>query len=399
MDSREWKIEPALDGTCKWLSMLDEYRTWKGSQQSLLWIQGKVGVGKSTLLKRTLLDLKAAKLQGSVVAGFFFDRYRGQATSSALSLYRSLLHQLLSQSHFLLMKFLPRFRAKYNRSTTWKWEFQELRDAFLAMATHARSPRIYIFVDALDECDNQYTQQAIRDFEQALEFAAQSGNSLKICFSSRQYPTYLSNCSLIIQVENNNAPDIEKYTMEKLQIPSQAGKYLRNTVIARASGMFWWVVLVIEALVQSHADGNCITRIKCVIYEVPSQIESELIQIFQEIHLKYRTETVRLMRYVLRGEQDLFVSELKDALASGNDTSLISCQQCIKPEHPVTEEQMERWIRSRSGGLIEVKWRYASSFLSYDFDGSGASLKISLQLLYERNSTFHPPSRQDVLTR
>ena len=50
MNDRPNDIHVATEGTCEWLLLHEKYQNWV-RERGLLWISGKPGDGKSTLLK------------------------------------------------------------------------------------------------------------------------------------------------------------------------------------------------------------------------------------------------------------------------------------------------------------------------------------------------------------
>ena len=69
-------IRPALEkeraeGTCEWIYEHKQNESWL-SRGGILWIQGRAGSGKSTLMNRMVI-LEEHKA-GAIVLSFFFDR-------------------------------------------------------------------------------------------------------------------------------------------------------------------------------------------------------------------------------------------------------------------------------------------------------------------------------------
>ena len=76
---RQKNIHVALDNTCNWLFSTTEYNDWISRKNievhhGLLWIKGRPGAGKSTLMKEALhrAEVKTSKT-GTTTAGFFFN--------------------------------------------------------------------------------------------------------------------------------------------------------------------------------------------------------------------------------------------------------------------------------------------------------------------------------------
>lgn len=142
LDTRLEAINPPLVYTCTWLLEDREFRRWWNNQEvqqqkRMLWIKGKAGVGKSTLMK-TAFEHVYSKAQPlpCLTAGFFFNA-RGHAleksdvcfeTYFCQSLKKSELHAVLTgigtYKNFnavfpdLAMKSIPAFTYSLTPSTS-----------------------------------------------------------------------------------------------------------------------------------------------------------------------------------------------------------------------------------------------------------------------------------------
>ncbi|GAB7323529.1 hypothetical protein MBLNU13_g07038t1 [Cladosporium sp. NU13] len=99
MNLRLHTMRAAYDGTCEWLFKSKEYMTWRDPSQSdihkgFLWIRGKPGSGKSTLMKAAY-DHGVETFKEDVVMSYFFSTGGKRLHGSAEGMYRSLLCQLL----------------------------------------------------------------------------------------------------------------------------------------------------------------------------------------------------------------------------------------------------------------------------------------------------------------
>ena len=96
MHWRRDDINDPAHTTCQWILGHKSYKRWYKNQRGLLWIKGKPGAGKSTVLKYAF---KAAKRNGEglILASFFFHGRGSLVQKSPLGLFRSLLHQILQQ--------------------------------------------------------------------------------------------------------------------------------------------------------------------------------------------------------------------------------------------------------------------------------------------------------------
>src|SRR5436190_211859 len=109
MDYRQHEIAEASANTCNWILRHPNYSAWL-HQHGLLWIKGNPGTGKSAFMKFALRKFKErGSGEGPIVAAFFFHGSGSLLQRSPVGLFRSLLHQLLTQIRPLLTEFRPIF--------------------------------------------------------------------------------------------------------------------------------------------------------------------------------------------------------------------------------------------------------------------------------------------------
>ena len=113
MNLRRYDVADATKETCAWILEHKSYLEWLSRQHELLWIKGKPGAGKSTLINHIIRKLEGQDVQSEAVVASFFFHGRGTAIQkSALGLYRSLLYQILQQVPDLLRSFSIVFKGK-----------------------------------------------------------------------------------------------------------------------------------------------------------------------------------------------------------------------------------------------------------------------------------------------
>ena len=129
MQNRSYDIDRAVTGTCEWLHRHKMYRGWATSDRGLLWIRGKPGSGKSTLVKYAL-DNHGAR-DNALVLSFFFHGRGDELQRTPLGLFRSLVHQVLRQAPDALQNLVNRFETKRKENgkpgEDWHWQEGELR--------------------------------------------------------------------------------------------------------------------------------------------------------------------------------------------------------------------------------------------------------------------------------
>lgn len=164
---RENEIKDEASATCAWLLRHSSYSTWLSQRQGLLWVKGNPGVGKSTLLKYALRELKQhPSPEKLVVASFFFHGRGVDIQKTPLGLFRSLLHQILDQIPDWLSEFSSIYKKRCETEgkpgEKWKWHETELQN-FLkdSVPRTSKEYSIRIYVDALDECGEKVAGELV----------------------------------------------------------------------------------------------------------------------------------------------------------------------------------------------------------------------------------------------
>ncbi|KAE8346867.1 hypothetical protein BDV24DRAFT_147041 [Aspergillus arachidicola] len=103
IDAHHLTIKKAHAKTCRWLLRQGEYLDWLDCSKVIehngfLWIKGKPGAGKSTLMKFALDNARRVlKGKNNIIIAFFFNARGDKLEKSTLGMYRSLLLQLLER--------------------------------------------------------------------------------------------------------------------------------------------------------------------------------------------------------------------------------------------------------------------------------------------------------------
>src|SRR6266536_2851958 len=152
MRYRQDEVQDARADSCGWILRHEAYKSWIDDQHGLLWIKGKPGSGKSTLMKRIY---KEDTTQSEIRLAFFFHRRGVQLQQTSIGMLRTVSHQLISQSAPARAVFRARYREKKifgRHGEDWDWHDVELRQVLKsALVVAAKSHAISIFIDALDE--------------------------------------------------------------------------------------------------------------------------------------------------------------------------------------------------------------------------------------------------------
>ena len=358
-------VSNPVDKTCEWLFKHSSYLEWLKRRYGLLWIKGKPGAGKSTLVRHMLATDEQAKNE-IVVASFFFHARGSVLQKSRLGLFRSLLHQILQQVPELLSTFSSMFERRCKTQgeigAKWHWHERDLEDflkTHVAGATKAYKMRIY--VDALDECGEAATSDLVGFFTHLINRVTSTNVSLSICFSCRHYFNVALENGLEVCVEDENHDDIETYiqnTIENAVQDKKTAEVIREEIVQRSLGNFQWTVLVLPGVVNLYRNGSSLKTIKRRVQTIPSELRElyqELLEAIPDEELPY---SLRLMQWICFAVRPLSLEELRFATIIDANTSyrtISDCQNAEECDYAETDEQMKRRIRYLSRGLAEAK--------------------------------------------
>ena len=351
-DSRQASVRKAHSQTCKWLLEQQEYRDWTdpdrfSEHHGLLWIKGKAGSGKSTLMKFVLEETLRSKSPNHIIISFFFNARGQDLEKSTLGMYRSLVHQVLEQ--------LPELQMVLDQlSTSTNFDhhkLQFLRDAFEYVLKNLRSKTLVCFVDALDECPEEQIRNMVDFFTDLGRFATTEKVLFFVCFSSRYYPNVSVEVSqqLDLEKQNGHSNDIAQYIKSELKIGnSKRHESLKAEIAQKSNGIFLWVVLVVQILKREY-DRGMVHKMSERIKTIPQELD----KLFRDILTRDNNDLPGLMlcmQWMLFSKRQLSREEFYFALRSGGDD--------FKGEpwdiEDVPVQAMDNFILTCSKGLVEL---------------------------------------------
>lgn len=367
LDRRDSIAQPHRN-TCKWVLDLREYQTWRESASGMLWIKGKPGCGKSTLMS-FLYRMFREEREGerTVCLDFFFTARGTELQHSLVGMLRSLLVQLLGQhpavSRTLEASYKEKFRSHGTGVRSWVWQQAELERLLSeAVITLCRHKQVMVFIDALDEAGGNVAQHIMQYFHDINDCAATAnkdvgGSNLKFCISSRHYPTVSAVRAVEIVVEEHNGQDIQDYVEHRLRTDTlkihvleiSTWQKLTSGILERANGMFQWVCLVVPMLLQRLEEGWLLEDTNDFLQSLPKDLEDIYMRIVQN-HLDRRKmpESLLLFQWVCYSKRQLSLIEMMYALTSHRP------HVCLSLQSRLDENTMRKRIKSLSGGLVEV---------------------------------------------
>lgn len=328
MDSRANQIPNAARDTYNWtvedgpVNEKDQRRyswqvflEWLRTGDKILHVSGNPGSGKSTLMKflsqheRTRQELQAwAGVDTLIFCVFYFWNPGSQMQRTLSGLYRSLLFQALTQCPELAEVVFPvqvrTMRASFGDMMVEKTQnFGEyhIEEAFKLLLKRASSGgyRLCFFIDGLDECEgNRLQHEGLTNMLQNWV----SPDAIKICLSSRPYSEFLQpldipgNC--LIQLHELNESDIRAYCLNRLENDIYARERgnlcqrLAGIVVAHAQGVFLWVHLVVDILLEGFRQDDPDSVLEAQLEALPSDID----KLYTKLRKHFESNSIQRVR-------------------------------------------------------------------------------------------------------
>jgi hypothetical protein len=231
----------------------------------LLWIKGDPGKGKTMLLigiiKELLQQLKSAS--DSVLLSYFFCQGTDSKLNNATAVLRGLIYLLLVQEKSLISHLCEKYNSAGRQLFEDTNAFFALLTIFTDMLHDPRLTRVYLIVDALDECDAGLSHL----LDLIVRNASASSSCVKWLVSSRnrydieeRLRLDSSRMKLSLELNSNQVSNaVNAYINHKVLQLTKLKNYdskLQNDVTsyvhANADGTFLWVALVCKQLEHTN---------------------------------------------------------------------------------------------------------------------------------------------------
>jgi ankyrin repeat protein len=355
IDARQMTIKSGHAKTCKWLLKMQEYLDWLNvdklvEHHGFLWIKGKPGTGKSTLMKFAHAHARKT-MKDKIIISFFFNARGEDLEKSTAGMYRSLLLQLLERIPELQCVFDSLGSTAMSSSGSHQWSVETLKELFEQAIQLLGKRSLICFIDALDECEERQIRDMVAFFEQLGELAISAGIQFQVCFSSRHYPhiTISKGLDLVLEGQEGHDQDITNYLDSELKIG--AGKLaaeIRGELQSKASGVFMWVVLVVEILNKEN-DGGRVHVLRQKLRDIPNDLH----ELFRQILMRdcyNRDELLLCIQWILFAKQPFKPEELYLAILSGVAPEVLGSGNIDE----ITMDVMKKFILNSSKGLAEI---------------------------------------------
>ncbi|KAF8137382.1 hypothetical protein EV363DRAFT_1428288, partial [Boletus edulis] len=239
--------------TCTWLHSTPEYRSWRNSEDTFLWLQGKPGSGKTILASFAIDSLENKRLSGEALVFFYCD-FRNDRSTSAAEVMRSLLYQLLRRIRYEESdpgELIGDLVKEKNGDTPILKNVKHLA-TFVSRTSKQFSHQPLVVVDALDECED------VKTLLDGLLILAKGG--MRLFVTSRPLQAIKDRLCGLPSISMDNmtsavSADIALHVTRELDSSPRLralDRYFKMEIYSilcdRADGMFRWVQCQIDAL-------------------------------------------------------------------------------------------------------------------------------------------------------
>lgn len=358
--SRYSAIQNAGRGTGDWI--IEEYQDWITHQNlddpCCLWLKGKPGSGKSTLMKlmyRCLKDPKMLKRKvgtsDAIVIAFFFNGRGVDLEKSVLGMYRSLLFQIIDNplaDHLRTQSdvFTNPFSMPQDLTEDYEWTIRDLQDLFQAIIEALGDVIILCFIDALDEGDDGEICDMI-DFMASLR-----STNFKPCFSSRPYTNISVQRTVELKLDflERHYRDVSIYVSRNLKIGhDESVRTIRKRIEEKAAGIFLWARLVVDRLNADYRSNPSapFADLERTLDGLPQDLGKLFLDRLQR-GAAVREELVLCFQLLLFAQTALSPDQVYQAILS------VTHKHSFTSSRQMDSKDIKDYFENLSKGLIEV---------------------------------------------
>lgn len=374
--------QPRIKEDVPWSSFSD----WLRDSDSIYWINGKAGSGKSTLM-RYIFESAEMRKQLQVWAGkhhlethgFFFWNGGSLEQRSQCGLLRSLLHQALYKRPNLVRNIFPDEVAEnealiaQRQKEKWNWTLPVLKQAFQRWVDLAlnSSMNLCLFIDGLDEYEGDH--ESIVDFFKGLSSLHPA--RIKLCISSRPWVEFDEAFKGLptLRLQDLTYRDIEVYVNDELRShprmvelagaePHHAHQ-LVTEIVTKASGVFLWVMLIVRSLLSGLRNRDDVAVLRQRLRHLPGDLSSLYTHMLDHVDPFYNEQASQTFQIygALSNEStsyEVTVLELSLAITSTPHTHKSATTSMTDGEMKLLCENLEVHLKTRCAGLLEIHQVY-----------------------------------------
>ncbi|KAI1376505.1 hypothetical protein F4677DRAFT_459687 [Hypoxylon crocopeplum] len=266
-----------------------------------------------------------------------------------------------------IKKIVQRQQSRINIQTAIQneeWSRSRLEDALLRICSQSLLDLDLIFLlDALDEYDGrpEFISGFLKDLVQDTSF---SQTHIRILFSSRHWNVFQSEFEACpgFKIHEHTGGDIRDYCITSIcdtfQPPGSLLQFVEE-IVARSSGVFLWVRLVLHDLFRimeehDHTRGQVEDYLREALDSLPDELEEYYGAIIDRIPFATRWDTYVVLESLARYRGYLTADQLCGIVTCSTSKACYSYDQWLQVRMLHDNLSPEHFIRNVSGGLVDI---------------------------------------------
>ncbi|KAL6362600.1 hypothetical protein LRP88_03891 [Fusarium phalaenopsidis] len=318
----EWVEKPKLS-----------FLEWLSKDDGVYWVTGHPGSGKSTFMKYLSHHTKThqkpvqwAAPKTLVKASFYFWFSGTALQKSQEGLLRSLLFQILRQCPSLI----PRVcKSRWSSDLGIPWTRSEIIETLKSLTLNSTSTKFFFLINGLDEYRDYAGPRGgkeggvsahVRDIIEVINVLADL-QDIKLCVSSRPWPAFENAFGQAahrkLYIHNENREDIGRYIRERFTsspayqkslIPPKDLRKLSNSMVEDSRGVFLWVSLVVESLLQGLENGDRVDELRKRFEETPKTLHAMFERMLDSVEERYHEQAAQILQVAFHARAPMYVA-------------------------------------------------------------------------------------------
>ncbi|KAI5819510.1 hypothetical protein BZA77DRAFT_157423 [Pyronema omphalodes] len=331
-----------LKGTGEWFLLQPEFEKWRDSEvvgdgdtSCVLVCSGMPGAGKSVMCSLVYdhLDTKFRfSLEGKACVVCLYCDYEEEENQTSVNMIDVLLKQViatLNESGSLPSDTISALRQHLNRQ-----KHLDLPEACRLLAeTVKQLQKLYVCIDALDECNVHNRRQLVQSLE-TISSECSPNTSIRIFFTTRPHIGFMDILKLnprlgpVEDLELKAQPDdIRKYVSHIIDMDDNGDcmtdelrREIVDRIVENSDGMFLLPALQIRTVL----DQTTIRKRRAALVNMPTKLETAFASTINRIKNQKSErlyQALEVLKWILLAQRPLTAVELRHALSVTIDLS------------------------------------------------------------------------------
>ncbi|KAG8830164.1 hypothetical protein FRC17_005292 [Serendipita sp. 399] len=328
-------------GTGDWLLDSEQFKTWMGEDEKILWLNGIPGAGKTVLSSTVIEHLIGQCTDGTDnrIAYYYFD-FRSHEKQTASGCLKSILRQLCQYD--AVPAVIQKLYADCKRAEP---SLSQLRTTLVDVLSDGC--KYFIVIDALDECQEEGKELERNDFFEFLKdvvFSATARYSIFIAsrpeVDIKRSLSELNAVDFDIQQKPVDA-DIRLHVRACLEKearfkkwPSAVKTQIEDKLAAGANGMFRWAVCQLDTLkTYSSKPANALRELEYL----PKTLDDTYSRILTRIPSGYQRELKTILMFLAFSTRPMTIQEVAEATAVNLESRTFSTDERFLDPYDILE--------------------------------------------------------------